>query len=394
VLALTLLITVIGLGALATARVTSRTTNASVDWQQADHMAMSAVEQAISKMNTEAAASDSTWRTPYTSGALAFDYAFGPGQLRWVVVDEDDSSISNNYCDPMRLYGVGRIGTTKRCYSVQLAAGGDALEFLRTGAHSAGGLALAGSVLVMGGAVSTNGDISGTSSLKLGTMEVAGGGASGSPAPKKPMPSSGVFGLYYKKATVIPSSAASTGTFQAALLSSTSNPFGTPNPDGIYYLRLPSSVGTLKVLSSHVKATLLIENAAGVSNQVVQFGDTPDLQPIILEPPRADYATVITKGIATVKLNGSRKSFNEDGTSYASEMRGLIHTIGTTTVQLNDALHLRGCVVADGVIETSGSVGITIVPSLYTSPPWGYTKGNRMIPVSGTWKWDAPPSGS
>jgi hypothetical protein len=226
--------------------------------------------------------------------------------------------------------------------------------------------------------------------LKVGTAEIAADGAA-----TKPMPSAGVFSLYFKKATVIPSSVVSSGMFQPTLLSPTSNPYGSPNADGIYYVRLPDSISTLKINNCHIKATLLIENAAGATGQVVQIGgDTTDVAPYLIEPSRPDYATLITKGIATVKLNGSKKSFDEGGTSYGSEVLGLVHTIGTGTVQLNDAFHLRGCLVADGEIDISGSVGITAVPSLYTNPPWGYSKGNRMLPVAGTWKWDAPPSGS
>jgi hypothetical protein len=394
VLAMTMLITVIGLGALATARITSRATTTAVDWQQADHLAMSALEQAISKVNSEAAASPTTWRTPYISGAVAFSADFGAGQIRWGVIDEGDHLIANNYCDPMLLKGVGRIGATKRCYSVQLAAAGDAMDFLRTAMHCADRIKFnTGSMLVLNGPISTNGDVSGgLNCLKVGTAEIAANGAA-----TKDMPSAGVFGLYHenKKATVIPSSVVSGGTFQPALLSSTTNPYGSPDPNGIYYLRLPDTISTLKIGNCHIQATLLIENADGANNQIVQIGpDLVDGAGYVIGPPRPDYATLITKGIATVKLNGSKKSFDEGSTSYGSEMQGLVHTSGTSIVQLNDAFHLRGCLVADGEVDTSGSVGITAVPSLYTSPPWGYTKGNRMIPVPGTWKWETPLTGS
>jgi hypothetical protein len=287
---------------------------------------------------------------------------------------------------------VGRIGTTKRCYSVQLVAGGDPMDFLRTAMHSATRIKFnSASMMVLNGPISTNGDVSGgINSLKVGTAEIAAEGAA-----TKPMPSGGVFSLYSKKATVIPSSAASSGTFQPALLSPTSNPYGSPNAGGIYYLRLPDTISTLRINTCHIKATLLLESAAGATAQVVQIGgDTPDLSPFLIEPSRSDYATLITKGIATVRLNGSRKSFNEGSNPYGSDVVGLVHTIGTGVVELNDTFHLRGCLVADGEIDVAGSVGITAVPSLYTTPPWGYTKGNRMLPVPGTWKWDAPPSGT
>jgi hypothetical protein len=246
-------------------------------------------------------------------------------------------------------------------------------------------------MLVLNAPISTNGDVSGgLGSLILGTSEIANDGAA-----RKPMPSAGIFSLYNKKATVIPSSAAGSGTFQPALLSSTSNPYGSPNADGIYYLRLPDTISTLKIGNCHIKATLLIENAAGATNQVVQIGpDSTDGAGYFIEPSRTDYVTVITKGFATVKLNGSKKSFDEGSTSYGSEIQGLVHTSGTSIVQLNDAFHLRGCLVADGEIDVAGTVGITGVPSLYTIPPWGYTKGNRMLPVAGTWKWDTPPAGN
>jgi hypothetical protein len=49
--------------------------------------------------------------------------------------------------------------------------------------------------------------------------------------------------------------------------------------------------------------------------------------------------------------------------------------------------------IANGVVSTSGTVGLTATPSLYTNPPVGYSKGNQVMPVAGTWAWDGLPPG-
>lgn len=384
VIGITMLITVIGIGALATARVVTRGSTSAVQWQEAGATAVSAAEHAIAKLNADAAAAPETWRSTYTSGAVAFDQPFGTGRLKWVLVDEDDGNIADDYADPIRLYGVGQVGQTLRVYSVQLQCGGNGLAVLGTACHSVGTLTITNTTIALGGSVSTNGNLELNGTLR-GTSEVAGSG--GTSAPAKAMPAPSVFDLYAAMATRISSSAASSGTLSSGDLSAVNNPYGAVNPDGIYILRLPDSLTSLDIASCHLKGTLLIESAPTRTNQEVVFK-----APSLLEPHRADLPTIITKGIQKVYVQGSIQLYVAGPSSLASEIRGLVHLIGTESVRVENAAYIRGTLICDGALELKDTVGLTADPGLVASPPPGYTKGDVITPVPGSWKWDAPPA--
>ena len=383
VLGITMLITVIGIGALATSRVTTRSAGGSVEWQEAGALAFSAAEHAVAKLNADAAANPNAWRDAYTSGAVAFSATLGNGTMRWVLVDEDDGVMNDDYSDSIRLYGMGKAGSTKRVYSVQLTASGGGLDALKTAMHSAGGIVLGGPTYVLGGPISTNGNLTNVTNLKGGAgSEVAGIG--GTSAPAKPMPPAGAFETYKARATTIASSVVASGEFVPGVLSADSNPYGAKNPDGIYYIRLPSDNSKVKIDDSRLKATLVVEAGTAVSAQELEIDN------VYWESHSSSFPILITKGITTVRIRGNISAYS--GT-YPSELRGLIHLIGSTEVDMEDAAFIRGCLIADGIINTNGSTGVTANPSLFTTPPIGYTKGSRILPNPGTWKWDSPPAG-
>lgn len=382
VLGISMLITIIGIGALATSRVSTRQASVSLDWEEAGAMAASAVEQAIAKLNADATANPLTWRDAYTNGTVGYSATFGRGTLRWVLVDESDGVLNDNYTQSIRVYGIGSVGTTRRVYSVQLTASGEGIDVLKTAMHSSDGLNLGGKTFIIGAPISTNGNLSNATNLYGGYgTEVVGTG--GTVAAAKPMPSATVFDTYKARATVIPSSVVSSSDLLPGVLSASSNPYGAVNPDGIYYILLPDSRSAVRLDSSCIKGTLLVE--AGNSAQSFEIGAD-----VYWEPASSGYATLITKGIKALTIKGKAAPFSSN---YPSEIRGLIHAIGTSTVLIDDRAYLKGCLVADGTISTNGNVGITYTSSLFSDPPMGYTKGNRILPNPGTWKWDTLPAG-
>lgn len=389
VLGITMLITVIGIGALATSRVTSRGATISADWQEAGAIAFSAVEHAVSKLNAEGAASPAAWRAPYTSGAVAFEKRFNHGRLKWVLVDEDDGLLADDYGEPFTIYGIGRVGSTRRVYSATLVPGGQGLAVLRTACHSAGNLRISNTTVAFDGPVSTNGNLELNGTLR-GTSEVAGTGGTSSPA--KPMPSATVFELYEATyaATVIPSTAITSGTFApSGGLTADNNPYGEANENGVYVLTLPDTIGSLEIQSCRIKGTLLITGAPTRTDQELTLSG-----PMLLEPHRGDMPTLITKRIRRVTVNGAVAQFSEGGTSHPSEIRGLVHFIGTENVFLTNATYVYGTVVCDGMLELIGTVGFTVNPALFAKPPLGYASGDHVTVAPGSWRWDSPPPGS
>jgi hypothetical protein len=384
VLGIAMLITVIGIGALATARITTRATGVAADWVEAGEIAFSAVEHAIAKLNSEATSSPATWRSAYTNGTVAFDAAYGRGRMKWVLVDEEDGLLIDDYGEDLKVYGVGKVGTTMRVYSVTLTIGGPGLDVLRTVCHTSGNMKITNTAIAIGGPVSANGDLELASVLR-GTSEIAGTGGTSSPA--KTMPMAGVFDYYASLATWIPSSYVSSGDLKDNTLSAADNPFGAENAQGIYIIQIPESVNDLKIQDFRTKATLLIEGASSRTDQEITIRDET-----LLESNSSDLPTLITKRIKKVTVVGSIKA--TDTAPFAvSEIRGLMHCIGTTFVTLQDATHIRGTLICDGYLEMTGTVGLTFDPKLLAKPPEGYTTGNVITPVPGTWKWDAPPAG-
>ena len=87
--------------------------------------------------------------------------------------------------------------------------------------------------------------------------------------------------------------------------------------------------------------------------------------------------------------NGASNTTQTD--SYPSELDGLIHVIGATSIYLDDKTYIKGTLVTDGTILTTGASAVSADPALLANPPKFYAKGDQVTPVQGTWKWDTLP---
>ena len=119
VLGMAMLVALIGLSAVAVGRVTLRRTASAGDGLDADLLARSAVEHAAAAMNT-----NSSWRTSYGNDLETPPVSLGRGAFTWKLVDEADGSLSTGGAQPVRVYGFGRVGEARRCFSVEFAPGG------------------------------------------------------------------------------------------------------------------------------------------------------------------------------------------------------------------------------------------------------------------------------
>ena len=136
VLGITLIVTVMGMGALTLSRVTAKSTGQANDWEYAGTLAFSATEHAMSTLNAAAAASPAGWRANYTSRQTVFSQTIGRGTFSWALKDEVDGNLSADYLRPYRIYGIGTVGSVTRVYSVQVIPTGAPLDVLRTALHS------------------------------------------------------------------------------------------------------------------------------------------------------------------------------------------------------------------------------------------------------------------
>jgi hypothetical protein len=226
------------------------------------------------------------------------------------------------------------------------------------------------------------------------------------PAPAKAMPSTTIFNDLLQNATVINYNSLGGGNLQNSLLSSTSNPYGSPSPYGIYAISM-SGNQTLTITNCRIVGTLLI-TAPNKDNIQIQG-------PVEWEPSSGGYPILLISGSSCqVTIAGSptwlsesacATNFDPPGTPYQGQTdtdtsddyppqyRGIIHITGgsSSTVQLNANTYILGTLIADCPITTTAECTLIQNPAIYANPPLGYATGNAMAEVPGSWRWDTLP---
>lgn len=397
ILGVAMLVTLIGMAALAATRMQRVAATANIDMIKARSYAESATELAML-----VTASDSTWRTDYTSGSWFANTTIGDGTYSISVVDPLDGNLSNRPTDPVTVTATGSKGQATQMVQVSLQASGPPIDALAMAIHTAGQLMISSgnSLTVSGAPASTNGalndvgNVVGDAQCTLATNPFNVSGTLTLLAPSKAMPDSGVFAMYTALATTI----APGSMIDKQVLGPGVNPYGAANTDGVYYWNTGGSNVTLR--RSRILGTLLIDCP----------GKTVTIdKPVLLQPSRSDYPCLIVNGSLNISYDSSTQldegafgtNFNPVGAPYSgvtdadqsdtypSELQGLVHVRETLT--FSGAVTIRGCVIVESsaganAVSVSASPSIIYTPSLYTSPPMGYMKSVTMSIVPGSWK--------
>jgi hypothetical protein len=409
------LVTMLGLCGLMVVRLELRAAAMSSGRHEADLLAMSAVEHALRTIgDAEAAAevSGGSWRDAFTDGATGATLVLGHGTMSWRLVDDSgDGDLADDPSEPIRIVGRGVVGEAKRVYSVLAAPGGDGRAVLATVLHTAGDLTnsltlinASGGPISAAGALSNGGVIDGDveagsaplPGIILGTLTV--------PAPPKSMPPGSIFDVYAARATEIPwtSFDGGGGQLQAPLLSAGVNPWGEANPDGAYFIRVPAGA-QLKIRVSRIRGTLVVDLAGNarlkISNPVFAAPHRPDYPVLIVKcDPTATVELVPAAGLVLESAVGA--TLNPEHTpydgawdddladAYSPEIQGLVHVIGGEEVQIGGNLLVRGTLLSEARVGTSGlaTPGFILDPDLFANPPLGYAEGGAMVPISGSWR--------
>jgi hypothetical protein len=208
------------------------------------------------------------------------------------------------------------------------------------------------------------------------------------------MPPSGVESMYVSLGTSI--NGAGT-TLDRIVLSPALNPWGSPNSDGVYVL---STSNDVTIRRCRILGTLV----------VVCPGHTVKIDmPVLMQPARPDYPVLIVDGNLDLEYDASGGlSESANGTNYnpvgapyqnvtdsdtadtyASEIDGLVHIKGT--IIMNMAPLFRGAIICESgaltnAIDVSGTPTVVYDPTLYSSPPMGYTKSVTMSIQAGSYR--------
>ena len=121
VLSTALLVTGVGLGALQAVRVERRTAGLNASIAQARLAALSFVEVALLRISN-----DPTWRFTYTHNVWTAPEAVGNVTYTFKLVDAQDSDLTDDATEPVRLYAKATVGDAVRIFSVLLRSDEDA----------------------------------------------------------------------------------------------------------------------------------------------------------------------------------------------------------------------------------------------------------------------------
>jgi cytoskeletal protein CcmA (bactofilin family) len=402
VLGVAMLVSVIGLAALATARAQRVEANAVLDATKARSLSQSAVELGVLMV-----LNDASWRANRSNGVWVAAMPVGDGTMKIEGLDPLDSNLSNRTNDPLVIRGTGLRGTAVQSTEVTLTATGDPLDALKFALHSAGQLHVnpGQNFTALGAPASTNGSLRNDGTItgdvecraftQMGTIS----GSFNPAAPIKAMPDAGLLNMYKALGTTIAPGSA----INKAAIGPGYTPWGPTNPEGVYLINLS---GNLTISNTRLVGTLVIIG----NGKSITINSSCNLQPY-----RQDYPVIITDGDLTINLSNALLSeaanttnFNPPGVPwnpsglqsqgttnanstdvYPSEIRGLVHT--RSKVSIGQTTYIKGLVIAESAAATdaasiTSNITIDYDPALFTNPPMGYTKSVTMSILPGSWK--------
>ncbi len=393
VLASSLLVTVLGLGALATVRVQMRSMRLAREGAEARAAALAAIE--LGRLQIK---QNPNWRTAYPNGTWLDNQPLGAARFTLQGIDPVDGVLSDSAYEPVLLTGIGTRGLARHKVQVTLTAVVKPLAALSTclaGSdqiviNASKQIAAFGAPLVSNTALRNSGLIDGSVEAQnanpLGTVT----GTVTVPATVRPMPDPAVFADYIRRATAVPFAT----TLQNFVLAPGCNTLGPTDPNGLYLI--DAGVQNLTIRNCRIYGTLIVL----APNHLVTIDDATFIQNY-----RSDFPALLVNGNLVLKsktVAGSlsettcNTNFNPTGAPYngvtdadtldlyPNEICGLVHVTGSLTLQ--ETARIVGVVICEGTLNGQGINTIVYDPSLSTNPPMGYTRVEDMQVSPGTWE--------
>ena len=393
VLSSSLLITVLGLAALAAVRLQMRSSRLTRDYAEARACAISGVELGLLYVKQ-----DGAWRTTRPNGTWIQEVALGSGRFTLQGIDPKDNVLSNSAYEPLILTGIGTKGLARHKAQVTLVAVVKPLDVLNTCLAASGNVQIkAGKrITLVGASLSTNsqlnndGTIDGSAQAQtinhVGTIT----GTLTVPAPNRRMPAAPLMAEYISKATAVPF----TGTIDKAVLAPGCNPWGPTDPNGLYCIDTNGS--DLIIKNTRIYGTLIVK----ISGKTLTLDNA-----VFFQNYRPDFPTLLVDGNVVIKYSSATlalsevltlKNYNPVGALfedvwdidildvYPNEIRGLVHVKGNLSLQ--QSARIVGAVICEGAVTCEEANTITHNAGLYSAPPQGYTYVEGMQISGHSWK--------
>lgn len=388
-----MLVTVVGISAVLATRVERRTVQDANDLTEARLYAESAIETGMYLIQ-----SDSHWRTNRPNGNWQTNISYGSGKYTLAGVDPTDGDLTDSQSEPVLFTGTGTVRNATYIVKATANANPIPLDALKKSVAANGDITinLLKSFTVTGAPMATNGKLVNFGTVN-GAVETVVAGTVGTVtglytagAPTLTMPDANLINNYIAVATTIP-----TGDIDKRLLTPGSNPWGTANTDGVYFMNAVNTDVTVK--QSRIWGTLIIRINAG---RKVTFAD-----PNLIQNYRADYPAIIVDGAADFSMTSSTTSLMEasSGTNfnpanspylgawnantldtYPNEVWGLVHIRGNTSISASTRFH--GSILTEGTftVKISGAE-VDYDSSIFNNKIVGYST-YQMTLTRGTWE--------
>lgn len=399
------IVTTIGLAAVSVARSQLRSADGGGDEETARLLARSGVELGIAQIN-----SDPDWQANIVHGAEhpAGGVSADGGTMTWQLENEPGGN-------GKLLTGIGRSGEAEYRLQVKVGTGG---------VNSVGAPLLVGGTLWVGNYTTSedltvnDGDIRCNSTITnwgtlSGNLEAQGFNNSGTHNGTATVPGAihqlpdpqQVFDYYVAEGTLLPNGSLDDGEgglrIVSRLLSPSSNPWGTPNPHGIYVVNAGGKSLSLQRL--RVVGTLVVINGG------TGWNETKIQKEVNFEPAYPNYPSLMIQGDVDIKINDldlsetdAARNFNPPGTpwqtntdsdlsdTYPSRMSGVVYCSGNVTLDggnIGDSFLLQGVLICGGNLvlekECQASIDLDPVPAGNPPPGFGTSASGEITP--GTW---------
>lgn len=401
VMGVTLIVAMIGLSSMMSARVHLKEAANTCYKEEAQHLASSGIELGLHRIEEE-----NDWRSAYTHNVESTAWNLGNGTVTFKFFD-DDGNLNDDDSDPVRLIGIGRINGITFQESILLMPTGNGVSCLEAAFHCANSVSLStydtvttNQIFSSNGAIDANAFLAKINGDAEATGAISGnitGTSSANTGVTRQMPGSNVFDYYKTVGTWIPISSipldGSDRVIDKAVLCSAINPFsGGTNLEAIYVIDCQSQ--NIIIKNSRIEATLVLINPGGGSSiRSVNHW----------EAKVKNYPTLLVDGdmeitMSTLQVNEASQSVNynpvgfpHDGVTdtdqtdkYSSEIIGLIYVSGQLEVPSALAFpKMTGSVIC-GTVNIGASFTANYYNTYLDYPPPGFATGPDMVTIPGT----------
>ncbi len=400
VLGASLMVTVLGIGALQAARSRRAADEARINMLKARLAAETGIDIAM-----DAIANDSSWRQTYTSGTWLANRRAGEGRFTVEGTDPSDGNLGDKVTDPVDLVSTGTAGAARQKVMVSLTAVPNPLTCLKAALCSGGAQTHTGTAILSDNIIASNLTITAVAADITGDIEATAAvgvtfrGTTTILATPRTLPDGTVFAQYIPAATTIVRSAipqvSGTSTIERAAIGPSVNPLGASSAAGVYVVDCAGQPLNLRNL--RFVGTLVVLNTGG--SGVTVSGS------VNWSPAASGYPCLLVDGPLTLSFSGSTPlsetgapsvNFNPAGMphqgatdsdasdAYTSEIRGLVYASGSVTTSGDPSI--VGVLVAGGGVSTSGKLTLAFDSTIASNPPAGFATAPTMKVTAGSWR--------